>query len=119
AAGGGRHLLRAPPPPGRARGAAPRGSGARARDDGALRALREDRAPGGVSLREFAPHPLTAGGHRQTLLGFWRRRSLRWDLPADDLVVEGGEDVRILARVTWHPDRPRAARPLLVVVHGL
>jgi len=72
-----------------------------------------------VSPREFAPPPLTAGGHRQTLLGFWRRRHLRWDLHADDLVVEAGEDVAILARLTWHGDGERRARPLLVVVHGL
>jgi len=71
-----------------------------------------------VKAREFAPSPLAAGGHRQTLLGFWRRRNLVWDLPADDLVVEAGEDVRILARVTWQ-DGPRPMRPLLVVVHGL
>jgi predicted alpha/beta-fold hydrolase len=71
-----------------------------------------------VTLTPFAPAPWTAGGHRQTLLGYWVRRRLRWEAPAEDLVVEAGEDVRLLARVTWHPGR-REARPALVVVHGL
>ena len=71
-----------------------------------------------MSARAFRPAPATRGGHRQTLLGFWHRRSLRWQAPADDLVVEAGDDVRLLARVTWQPG-PREARPLLVIVHGL
>lgn len=64
------------------------------------------------------PHPWLAGGHRQTLLGYWSRRRLRWTLPAEDLVVEADEDVRLLARATWQ-DGPRAERPALVIVHGL
>jgi predicted alpha/beta-fold hydrolase len=71
-----------------------------------------------VSLTPFTPARWSAGGHRQTLLGYWVRRGLRWEGPAEDLVVEAGEDVRLLARVTWH-DGPREARPALVVVHGL
>jgi len=71
-----------------------------------------------VSLTPFAPARITAGGHRQTLLGYWVRRHLRWELPAEDLVVEVGEDVRLLARVTWHEGR-RETRPALVIVHGL
>jgi len=58
-----------------------------------------------VSLTPFAPVRWTAGGHRQTLLGYWVRRHLRWQAPAEDLVVEAGEDVRLLARVTWHEGR--------------
>jgi len=71
-----------------------------------------------VSLTPFAPARITAGGHRQTLLGYWVRRHLRWEPPAEDLVVEVGEDVRLLARVTWHEGR-RETRPALVIVHGL
>jgi predicted alpha/beta-fold hydrolase len=71
-----------------------------------------------VSLPPFSPAPLTSGGHRQTLLGFWARRHLRWNGTAEDLVVEGGEDIRLLARVTWHAGR-REHRPALVIVHGL
>lgn len=71
-----------------------------------------------MSVTPFAPAPLTAGGHRQTLLGFWRRRNLRWDAPAEDLVVEAGDDVRLLARVTWQSG-PREERPALIIVHGL
>jgi predicted alpha/beta-fold hydrolase len=71
-----------------------------------------------VKFAPFAPARATAGGHRQTLLGYWYRRHLRWEGPAEDLVVEAGEDVRLLARVTWHEGR-RDSRPALVVVHGL
>jgi predicted alpha/beta-fold hydrolase len=71
-----------------------------------------------VSYTPFAPARATAGGHRQTLLGYWFRRHLRWEGPAEDLVVDAGDDVRLLARVTWQEGR-RDARPALVVVHGL
>jgi hypothetical protein len=64
------------------------------------------------------PHPWLAGGHRQTLLGYWSRRRLRWTLPSEDLVVDAEEDVRLLARATWQAE-PRALCPALVIVHGL
>lgn len=73
---------------------------------------------GGHAAGFVPPHPWLAGGHRQTLLGYWSRRLLRWTLPAEDLVVDAGEDVRLLARATWQGE-PRAERPALVVVHGL
>ncbi len=66
----------------------------------------------------FRPHSWLAGGHRQTLLGYWHRRLLRWPLATEDLVVEAGDDVRILARVSWQPG-PREERPALVLLHGL
>ena len=66
----------------------------------------------------FAPAWGTRGGHRQTLLGYWFRRDLRWEAAVEDLVVDAGEDVRLLARVTWIEGR-RDERPLLVIVHGL
>ncbi len=66
----------------------------------------------------FAPHRWLTGGHRQTLLGYWFRRSLSWGLPAEDLVVDAGEDVRILLRATWQPG-PRRDRPALLLLHGL
>jgi predicted alpha/beta-fold hydrolase len=66
----------------------------------------------------FHPHPLSAGGHRQTLIGYWRRRPLRWTLPVEDVVVETGEDARILLRATWQ-EGPREAHPALLLVHGL
>lgn len=72
-------------------------------------------SPGGGA---FLPHPLAVGGHRQTLLGFWHRRPLRWELPTEDVVVEAGPDVRLLLRASWHPGR-RDVRPALVLVHGL
>ena len=66
----------------------------------------------------FRPHPWLAGGHRQTLLGFWLRRRLLWPLPAEDLVVEAEPGVRLLLRASWQPG-PRARHPALVLVHGL
>jgi uncharacterized protein len=66
----------------------------------------------------FRPHSWLTGGHRQTLLGYWHRRFLRWPLPTEDLVVEAGDDVRILARASWQPG-PREERPALVLLHGL
>lgn len=53
----------------------------------------------------------------QTLLGYWSRRRLRWSAPAEDLVVEAGEGVRLLVRASWREDAAR--RPTLVLLHGL
>jgi predicted alpha/beta-fold hydrolase len=58
------------------------------------------------------------GGHKQTLLGFGRRRFLRWPIPSEDRVVAAGDDVRLLARASWQPG-PREAKPAVVLVHGL
>jgi predicted alpha/beta-fold hydrolase len=69
-------------------------------------------------LTRFRPHPFTVGAHRQTLLGYWSRRFLRWSLPQEDLWIPAGEEARLLLRVTWQPGA-RADHPLLLVVHGL
>jgi predicted alpha/beta-fold hydrolase len=69
-------------------------------------------------MRDFHPHWLTAGGHRQTLLGVMRRRPLRWTPPTEDLAVDVGDGVRLLLRASWQPG-PREARPALVLVHGI
>lgn len=66
----------------------------------------------------FRPLPGTSGGHRQTLLGFWFRRNLRFDEPSERVIVEAGDDVRLLLRATWQPGR-REDRPALLIVHGL
>ena len=68
--------------------------------------------------RPFRPYPLTSGGHRQTLLGYLLRRRLRWRHPSEDVLVDAGEGVRLLARLSRQPGRPED-RPLLVLVHGL
>jgi hypothetical protein len=70
------------------------------------------------STTPFRPPPILVGGHRQTVLGFWSRRYLGWPLPTEDMVVEAGDDVRLLLRATWQPG-PREERPALVVLHGL
>ena len=66
----------------------------------------------------FRPLPGSSGGHRQTLLGFWCRRSLSFGGTAERLVVEAADDVRLLLRASWQPG-PREERPALLVVHGL
>jgi predicted alpha/beta-fold hydrolase len=66
----------------------------------------------------FHPPAWLVGGHRQTFLGYWLRRLLRWTLPTEDLVVEAGQGVRLLLRASWQP-RPREDHPTLLVVHGL
>ena len=68
-------------------------------------------------MTPFNPHPLSRGGHRQTLLGYFARRKLRWTAPVSDMLVDASPDVRLLLRASWQKDR--AARPTLVVVHGL
>ncbi len=70
------------------------------------------------SNSRFRPPPWLVGGHRQTILGFWCRRYLGWPLPTEDMVVEAGDDARLLVRATWQPG-PREERPVLVVLHGL
>jgi predicted alpha/beta-fold hydrolase len=66
----------------------------------------------------FQPPPWLVGGHRQTFLGYWLRRPLRWTPPTEDLVVDVGEGVRLLLRASWQPG-PRDDRPTLLMVHGL
>jgi predicted alpha/beta-fold hydrolase len=66
----------------------------------------------------FRPSSWLAGSHRQTLIGYLLRRSLRWPLPTSDLAVDAGEGVRLLLRASWQPGRPED-HPALVVVHGL
>jgi predicted alpha/beta-fold hydrolase len=66
----------------------------------------------------FQPPSWLVGGHRQTFLGYWLRRLLRWTLPTEDLVVEAGPGVRLLLRASWQAG-PREERPTLLMVHGL
>jgi uncharacterized protein len=68
-------------------------------------------------VTSFRPRPFLRGGHLQTLLGYWSRRRLRWTLRTEDMVVDAAGGVRVLLRASWQEDR--AARPTLVLVHGL
>lgn len=68
-------------------------------------------------MTSFRPRAWLSGGHLQTLFGYWSRRRLRWSVPAEDLVVEAGDGVRLLVRASWQADA--AQRPTLVLVHGL
>jgi predicted alpha/beta-fold hydrolase len=66
----------------------------------------------------FRPARWTAGGHRQTLLGWWLRRRLRWSVPTEDIVVDAGDGIRLLLRASWQ-EGAREVRPALLLVHGL
>lgn len=66
----------------------------------------------------FRPAAWARGGHVQTMLGFWYRRHLAWELPAEDVLVDVGDGVRLLLRATWQPGE-RSERPAIVLVHGL
>jgi predicted alpha/beta-fold hydrolase len=66
----------------------------------------------------FRPHPWLAGGHRQTILGYWVRRHLHWSLPSESRAVDTEDGARLLLRATWQPG-PRAAHTALLIVHGL
>ena len=74
--------------------------------------------PAGRGARPFAPPWWTRGGHRQTLLGFWYRRHLRWRLPTEDLIADVGDGVKLLLRASWQPG-DRARSHAVVLVHGL
>ncbi len=69
-------------------------------------------------MTPFAPPWWSRGGHRQTLLGFWYRRHLRWTLPTEDLIADVGDGVKLLLRASWQPG-DRAKAPAVVLVHGL
>jgi predicted alpha/beta-fold hydrolase len=66
----------------------------------------------------FHPPAWLAGGHRQTLIGYYLRRLLRWNLLSQDLVVEARQGVRLLLRASWQ-EAPREDHPTLLIVHGL
>jgi predicted alpha/beta-fold hydrolase len=74
-------------------------------------------APSAAASR-FRPLRFMGGGRRQTVAGYWLRRTLRFQLGAEDLVVESDPGVRLLLRATWQPG-PRRDHPALLIVHGL
>lgn len=68
-------------------------------------------------MTAFRPRSWLSGGHRQTLLGYWSRRRLRWTHPAEDLVADADNGVKLLVRASWQEEPAR--RPTLLLVHGL
>jgi hypothetical protein len=67
-------------------------------------------------LTSFEPFGFLPGGHLQTIGGLVLRSFLRWRAPAEDVVVEGNDGVRLLLRASWQ-ESPE--RPALLLVHGL
>ena len=88
-----------------------------AREDARVRVARA--AARALASESFRPHPLFRGGHAQTLAAFaWpRRRALRGHASDEARLFEVEPGVRLLAHCRWQPDR--AARPTLLLVHGL
>lgn len=77
-----------------------------------------------LEAKPFRPHRLFRNNHAQTLAGFaWpRRRRVREQTAADEVrTFEVEPGVRLLAHCRWHDDEGegRAARPALLLVHGL
>ena len=68
-------------------------------------------------MTPFDPPRWSRGGHRQTLLGYYARRNLRWTAPAEDMLIEAGAEVRLLLRASWQANRER--HPTVILVHGL
>lgn len=69
-------------------------------------------------MTPFRPPLLWRGGHRQTLLGYYRRRNVAWPHVTEDLVVDVEGGVKLLLRASWQPGPPEN-HPALVLVHGL
>ncbi len=69
-----------------------------------------------MTVTRFRPFPLLSGGHRQTIGGHLLRASLRWSLPAEDVVVEASDGIRILLRASWQAEKEK---PALLLIHGL
>lgn len=69
-------------------------------------------------LTPFHPPWFLRNGQIQTVLGYYRRHRVRWNLPNEDLIVESEPGIRILSRVTWRPG-DRAASPALILLHGM
>ncbi len=69
-----------------------------------------------MTVAPFRPFPFLGGGHLQTIGGHLLRASLRWRLPAEDVVVDAPEGIRILLRASWQAEKQR---PALLLVHGL
>ena len=67
-------------------------------------------------MTSFEPFAFLPGGHLQTIGGLFLRSFLRWRVPAEDVVVEGNDGVRLLLRASWQ-ESPE--RPALLLVHGL
>jgi predicted alpha/beta-fold hydrolase len=69
-----------------------------------------------VTVAPFRPLPFLGGGHLQTIGGHVLRASLRWSLPAEDVVVEAPDGIRILLRASWQRE---TKKPALLLIHGL
>jgi len=71
-------------------------------------------------FRPFQPLRLLSGGHVQTLAGnYWRRPPLLIPFEAVQVVVDPQDGSRVLCHAHWQPEKIRAGRLTIVLVHGL
>src|SRR5919109_63560 len=70
-----------------------------------------------MSFTPSAYRPLFPGGHRQTLYSRARRRRFPRLPEPEPRYFDVAEDARVLAYCHWQTDR--AARPLILLLHGL
>jgi hypothetical protein len=84
--------------------------------DGLLQAHRSSQA----WLKEFEPSPWLANGHLQTIVGnFFPRPPFLLPAIAETVEVDPADGSRVLCHCHWQPERVRASRLTVVMVHGL
>jgi hypothetical protein len=78
-------------------------------------------APGQPSwLTAFQPRRGLSNGHLQTIVGnYLPRPAFRLSVISEAVEVDPADGSRVLCHCHWHPERDRAQRLTLVLVHGL
>jgi len=73
-----------------------------------------------VWLQPFVPRRCLANGHLQTILGnFLPRPPLGLAVVSETVEVDPADGSRVLCHCHWQPERDRATRLTVVLVHGL
>jgi len=71
-------------------------------------------------LTPFEPPSWLRGGHAQTLAGnYWRRPVFAIEADSVPVVVDSGNDSRVLCQCHWQPEPVRQSRLTVLLVHGL
>jgi len=71
-------------------------------------------------LTEYEPHPWLTNGHLQTIVGnFFPRPAFSLPTEAETVEVDPADGSRVLCHCHWQPERVRASRLTVVLLHGL
>lgn len=71
-------------------------------------------------LTEFVPRRGLSNGHLQTIVGnFLPRPPLQMETTAEEIEVDPLDGSRVLCHCHWQPERDRASRLTVILVHGL